>query len=80
MDLCDWDERLESEPVRTESTDTSRLESVGRELVPWSTEAEEARLEAVKPSPTLFVEELRGAEESTLVTRELRADAAGGLP
>ena len=82
-DLCECEDPFESEPVRTESTETLMLSlSGGRELPEWSTEAEEARLEAVfpYPSPTLFAEELRSAAESTLATREVRAVEEGGLP
>ena len=48
IDLCDIEETLDSEPVSTDSTDTSpRLSlSVGREWE-WSTDAEDARLEMV---------------------------------
>ena len=74
---CDCEDRLESEPVRVDSTETSWLLSVGRECVGWSMETVDARLDTVCPSPTLLIDELRSAPESPLAIRELRAD---GLP
>ena len=70
-------DRLEREPVRVDSTETSWLLSVGRECVGWSMETVDARLDTVCPSPTLLIDELRSAPESPLAIRELRAE---GLP
>lgn len=78
IDLRDCEETLDSDAVNTDSADTSRLLSVGREWE-WSTDAEDARLDAVWPSPT-FADEPCSTAESTLATREPRAVAGGGLP
>ncbi len=53
LDRFDREEPFDTDPVRVDSTETSRLLSVGREFVLWSTDTEDARLDTVFHSALL---------------------------